>query len=347
MQSVPHADGTKIHFGDTGQFCFLKAETIASFADTGNLGFVRRQFEWPVIQSGISKIHHHVELTSLGGAWRGYTNKSFSEMTAPHRVSIQPRKLDVPQILHGIPHPFCVDVFHGEQKITNLKERFYFPGLPIEVAAIKNEASRMEWLANCVGDFLQRENKQFNAMAQARQKEQEQKFPKCNPAKSYLQQNFDHHANQREVLLKLLRRKWHRLSRATDKIKNAKTDTEKSDAQTMAWLGFIADHKAIFGKVPDINEKEFAELRNNDKWLVHFSKLMSEAIYETPQGDKRDWQLASGWIEKNYYRMNAGELEAAFTRDWKYKPGLFKGNSLAKRAQRLGLVSYLTRGPKK
>jgi hypothetical protein len=118
------------------------------------------------------------------------------------------------------------------------------------------------------------------------------------------------------VLEKLVRRKWHRLSRAMNELKIAKTEQEKSDGKTKVWLAYIADYKAIFGKLPDVNEKDFAELRNSDKWHDHYIHLMSDAIDAIPQGDKRDWQLAIGWIEKNYYRMNEGELEAAFTRDW-------------------------------
>ena len=267
-------------------------------------------------------------------------------MMAPRQVWITPRKLDVPQIIGEVSHPFCVDVFHGEQITINLKERFYLPGLPVEVAAIKNEKSRMDWLAKCVRDFLKREAEQFRTLAQARQNEQDQKFPKCNPAKSYQQPDFDHHANQREVLLKLLRRKWHRLSEAMDKIKNAKTEQEKSDAQTKAWLAFIADHKAIFKRLPDINENDFAWLSKNEKWNDHYIRLMNGAIDEIPQVDKRDWQLASGWIEKNYYRMTEAELEAAFAKDW---PGNAPntGHNLATRAHRMGLVSFLTPGPKK
>jgi hypothetical protein len=58
-QMIPHANETKIHFGDTGQVCLLKSETVASFADTGLPCFVRLKFEWPLVQSGISKSHHH------------------------------------------------------------------------------------------------------------------------------------------------------------------------------------------------------------------------------------------------------------------------------------------------
>jgi hypothetical protein len=346
-QIIPHADATKIHFGDTGQVCLLKSETVASFSDTGRACFVRLKFEWPTVQSGVSKSHHHYELTWLGGAVRGYTKEAISPATTTRRIPIVATKLDKPEDLHGLQHPYRVDVFEGETKLTDLKERFYFPGLPLEVASLKSEMAQLEWLADCVGDLLQRERQQIRALAEARQNEQVQKFPPCNPAKDYGQPNFDHYANQREVLLKLLRKKWHRLTNATVELKNAKTEQEKSDRQTKIWLAYIADYKSLFRKLPDINEKDFAELRNNDKWHDHYIRLMSDAINNIPQGDKRDWQLAIGWIGKNYYRMNESELETAFARDWNYKSCLYKGNTLAKRAHRLGLVSYLTPGPKK
>jgi hypothetical protein len=59
--------------------------------------------------------------------------------------------------------------------------------------------------------------------------------------------------------------------------------------------------------------------------------------------DKRDWQLAQGWLEKGYYLMREAELETAFARDWKYaKP--IKGNTLARRARTIGLLFALKRG---
>ena len=61
--------------------------------------------------------------------------------------------------------------------------------------------------------------------------------------------------------------------------------------------------------------------------------------------DKILWQLAIGWLEKNYYRMNETQLEDAFNRDWNYQPGEHKGNTLAKNARKkIGLRFALKRG---
>jgi hypothetical protein len=343
-QIIPHADEARIHFGDTGQVCLLKSETIASFADTGHALFVRLKFEWPTVPLGVSKSDHLYVLVWAGGAMPGYTKEAISLSTPKRRIPIVATKLDIPLKRHGLQWPYRVDVFEGDPTLKHLKERFYFLGLPVEVTCIQNAKSQLEWLADCVGGLLQREHQQLRAMAEARQKQQLQQFPPRNPAKDYMQPNFDHYTNQREVLLKLLGRKWHRLSRAMNELNNAKTE---QDRQTMVWLAYIADCKALFGKLPDINEKDFAELRNNDKWHDNYIRLMSEAVDAIPQQDKRDWQLAIGWIEKEYYRMNEDELEAAFARHWNYRSGHHKGHTLATRAHRIGLVSYLTPGPKK
>jgi hypothetical protein len=235
-------------------------------------------------------------------------------------------------------------VYNGEKTLRNLEDRFYFSGLPLEVGSMKSEKAQVEWLADCVCDLLQREEQQLRALALARQNEQLKKAPALNPAKNYGQSNFDHYANQREVLLKLLRKKWPQLSKAIDERGAEQTEHGKQERQKAVWLAYIADYKVLFGEPPDVKKEEAAELWRQDDFI----RLMSEALKaRLPRIDQRDWQLAIGWIEKNYYRMNERELEAAFARDWNYKPGLLKGHTLAVRAHRLNLVTYLLPGPHK
>lgn len=345
LQAVPHREGTVVRFGDTSQTCILESEIIATFADTGHPCFIRLKFGWPKTESDVSRDYQFVFLTWKGGATVGHIKDApWKECTT--RVHISATKLNAPFVAHGLQHPFRVDVFVDGTDISNLRERFYFPSVPLEVASLQDK-KQVEWLADLVGDLLHREREQFAATAQAQQREQLQNFPSHNPAKDYPKPDFDHYANQREVLLKLLRKKWPHLSKAATDFGNAKTSQEKADKQTAVWLGYIADYKTLFKKLPNANKTDFADLIQNEKWHDYYIRLMSDAINVVPQEDKRDWQLAIGWIEKNYYRMSEAQLESAFSRDWNYKPGVNKGHALATRAHRLGLVSFLIPGPKK
>src|ERR1039457_2783609 len=103
-----------------------------------------------------------------------------------------------------------------------------------------------------------------------------------------------------------------------DKSKIAKTEIEKAECKKQTWLAYIADHKAIFEKMPDVRQEEAAELWKDDQ----FHALMNKAMNDPRELlDKRELQLATGWIVKNYYRMNEKELETAFNKDWNCKPG--------------------------
>ena len=340
-----HEKGVPVYLNGTKQAGYLKSETIVRFADTGQPCFVRLQFQWPAVQSGVSKEHHFYFLTWPGGGTVAFTKDEISKENAKSQVEIVARKLAKPSILRKIPCWFCVNIFEGGNEITNLREQFYFPGVPAGIASSDAE-KQVVWLAGFVADWLHREQQQKREMAQAQQKEQLQKFPPLNPAKDYGKPDFDHYANQQQVLVKLLSAKWPRLTKAAAEFRNAKTADEKADKQKAVWLGYIADYKALFKKLPEVKDKDLSDMMQTDKWHDHYVQLMNEAINAVSEEDKRDWRLATGWIEKNYYRMNERELEAAFARDW---PDIRhqKGNTLAKRARGLGLVSYLTRGPKK
>ena len=103
----------------------------------------------------------------------------------------------------------------------------------------------------------------------------------------------------------------------------------------------IADHKVLFGKIPDVRQEEAPEILKDNNFHSLLSKAMNAPLTRV---DKRDWELATGWVSKNYYRMDEGELEKAFASDWNYIVGQHKGNTLAKRARNIGLLFALKPG---
>ena len=138
----------------------------------------------------------------------------------------------------------------------------------------------------------------------------------------------------------LLRKEWPEVAAAMDGLKTAKTEAEREDWRRKGFLAYIADHTALHGKRPDVELAEAAKLWCDDDYVRTIAKAL-----DAPRGrvDKRDWQLAQGWMEKGYYRMSEAEIETAFARDWNYtKP--IKGNTLARRARTIGLQFALKRG---
>ena len=330
FETVCYADGTTLQFGDTDQVCLLKEETVASFADTGQSCFVRLKFEWPSTQSGVSKNHKFGFLT-----WQGGAAVARFEMKGNGTLRIQATQLSQPQCFHGLQHFYRVDVFNGDTALKNLRERFYFPSLPLEVGSFSNEKPKLEWLANCIVDLLKRERQMFADRAAAQELERQKKFPSRLPHEN---PTVDHYKNQQEVLLNLLRLKWPRFSKASKELSSAKTEQEAQEKQAAIHIAYIADYTAVSGHRPDVEDE--IELWRNDTLI----RLLSDALNDTnDRVDKRDWQLACGWIEKNYYRMNDEALEEAFNKDWNYKPK-HKGNTLAKRARNIGLKFALKRG---
>jgi hypothetical protein len=236
-----------------------------------------------------------------------------------------------------------VSVGMGEQIPANADEVFLFAVQSPAMTAIKDEAEKSNWLSKWVCDLIMRERKERQAEVQAEAKARNEpklkEFPACLPHES---PEMDHYKNRQDVLWMLLGKTWPRLFKVMDKLQSAKTEPERTECQNQAMLAYIADHKAIYGIHPEVRTNEAGELWRSDD----FVRMMSDAL-NAPKArvDKIDWQLADGWIEKNYYRMSEKELEEAFVRDWNYKRGQHKGNTLAKRAHRkLGLQSALPPG---
>lgn len=231
----------------------------------------------------------------------------------------------------------------GEKTPENTEEVFLFAAPPTEIESDKTKISQWQTsLGEWVLALINREHEELLTKAKAegiaRVEEQLKKYPRRFAHES---KTVDHYKNRHEVFVKLLRNQWPRFCHAVDKLKVAKTNEGKSDGEKKVLIAFLADHKANYGFVPDINQEDAAGLSRNDYYI----RLMNEALNAPGDStDKRDWQLVNGWIEKDYYRMNDAALESAFNKDWNYKTKQHKGNTLAKRARNLGLQFALKRG---
>lgn len=235
-----------------------------------------------------------------------------------------------------------VIVGRGEQIIENIEEIFLFAYLPPEVAAFKNENDRLKRLAEWVLDLVELERQDeleiLKADGNARAVKQLIDFPR---RANHEPLEIDHYKNRNEVMVKLLRKEWPHFFEATDNLKLTTTETARVECQKQILIGYLADHKALYDAHATIKPEEAAKFAQDD----HYIRLMNEAM-NAPKCHvpRTDWQLVSGWIEKNYYRMKDKELGNAFTQDWRHKSGQQKGNTLAKRARDIGLIFARQRG---
>jgi len=231
----------------------------------------------------------------------------------------------------------------GEQITTEADEIFLFGIQPPAMAAIEDANGKSNWLSEWVSDLIGRERESEEALVQA--EAEAINAPKLIEYPAQLPHEppqMDHYKNRQDVLWMLLGRTWPRLFKVMDKLKTAKTEAERTECRKLAMIAYLSDHKAIYGRAPEVRPNEAMELWRSENYV----RTMNDALTAPkPRVDKIDWQLADGWIEKNYYRMDEAQLEESFTRDWNYTAGLHKGNTLAKRAHRkLGLQSALPKG---
>jgi hypothetical protein len=133
--------------------------------------------------------------------------------------------------------------------------------------------------------LIQSENRLLQEKAAAMHEEELKQSPVRLP---YESPEIDHHKNQYEVALKLLREDWPRVSRALDECHAAKTEEAKKKAKEKVHRSYIADHMAIYGARPAIRAGEEADLWKDD-FLI---RLMSDAL-NGPQGKSTgNWQTA-------------------------------------------------------
>jgi len=229
-------------------------------------------------------------------------------------------------------------VYCGEKCDQNMDETFCFVSLPPQIASGASVNETLKSLLNFVQALLREERQRDNLRAAALQRQQLLSRPAHLPHEGG---GIDHYKNQQQVVESLLRKEWPLLFTAMDKAKEAKIEVEKTECKKQIWLAYIADHKAIFGDMPDLRSEEASELWKDDAFLG----LMNQAMNDPREVlDKRALRLAVNWIVKNYYRMNEKALEEAFNRDWNCPPSFHKGNTLTKLARSIGLLFALKRG---
>jgi hypothetical protein len=258
------------------------------------------------------------------------------------------RKLSAPILndVHKLTRDKTVlcEVIVGRDEVApaNIEEIFLFAYLPPEVASFQDEQARLKRLAEWVLDLLDHEGQEqlekVKTAGNMRAEEQLKNFPRR--LVDHESAEIDHYKNRNDVIVKLLRKEWPRFFEAMDNLKLAKMETARVDCQKRILIAYLADNKALNGCHSKVKLEEAANLSQNDDYLRLMNQAMDAPKCRVP---KIDWQLVSGWIEKNYYRMNDKALEIAFNRDWNYTPAR-KGNTLAKRAHTIGLFSALKRG---
>jgi hypothetical protein len=235
----------------------------------------------------------------------------------------------------------------GEITVANIDEVLFYSFESQEMAEMETLREKLEWMANWTHNFIESEKREAQVKTQTEATARVEALLKKYPARfPHEPIDFCHYKNRQDVLWELHRREWPQLFRAHENYQRAKTIEEKTKFKRESWLGYIADHKALYGKEPEVRQNEKAGIVFDDG----FHRMWHDAM-NSKRGsvDKRDWQLANWWIEKNYYRMNEKELEENFNRDWNYHPG-HKGNTLARRARdilgrgKTGLVSALKPG---
>lgn len=211
---------------------------------------------------------------------------------------------------------FEVTTGRGERTVETIEEVFLFADLPAELVSLQNEQDRLKGLEDWILNALERERQErlekIKAEGQARAVEQLNKFPR---RLDHEPDSVDHYKNRTEVVLDLLRKEWPEFFAAMDGLKQAKTEIERADWQKRVVIGYQADHKALYGTIPEAIQAEAAEFSRDDYYIRLMNEAMNAPKCRVP---KIYWQLVGGWIEKNYYQMNEKQLGTAFNRDWNY-----------------------------
>lgn len=314
----------------------LKDGIAARSADTNKLLFIRYKLERPSTGTRtrpLSKTDHFGVASWPGWICVGVIPDSGVKHVRVGGLEI--RKLDPPKIINDCPFKYRVVVFEGDTEPTDPVEVFYFAeGVP----GLKTEQETTDWLTKTVEKFREdevRESRRISA-------DMERRRLKATPARlPFEQETIDHHKNWREVGTELLRKEWICFFKANDKLLAAKIDSEKARLRIKVWKAYIVDHKALFGKLPELSEGDRAELLADDEFIRSLNEAMNRP--KSPVS-LVTWQIFKGWIVKNYYRMNDEALQKAFSKDWIYKTNQHKGNTLAKRARGIGLLFALKRG---
>ncbi len=227
---------------------------------------------------------------------------------------VLPFKLKKPQTVHGIKATVRAEVWktlNGVRK--RLAEEWYATHAP----------KKFESFADFVDAFIETEKK---AICSQLPKNAANNVSTKSIRRGADEKPVDHRVNAKEVTLDLLKREYPNFFKA---LESKLSDEEQRKA-------FIADLRAIHGNFPDVEDR--AAL-----WYdIGFNHWLNRAMTSPGHKVTRDeWELATGWILRGYYRMTNAELEKAL--NGRTKANL-KGDSWRRKAQRMGLVNSLKTG---
>jgi len=304
------------------------------FKETNKILFVRYKIERTATEvKFLSRDDYFGVVSWHGGMVVGVVHKT--EFRKINVQALKIKKLDPPKIIDDCAFIYRVTVYEGDGEPTEPVQDFYFAEIN---PASKTEKEINDWLLKSVRDFYEYEVRE----SQQKSAEIEKKKFEAAPARlPFEEKQIDHYKNWQEVGTRLLRKEWVSFFNANDKLLAAKTDAEKAQLRIEVWKAYIVDHKALFGTLPNLSETDKAELLADDKFIVSLNSAIKRP--KSPVGNITK-QLFNSWLIKNYYRMNDAALQKAFNKDWSYRDGQHKGNTLAKHARSIGLLFALKRG---
>lgn len=228
-----------------------------------------------------------------------------------------------------------VDVYCGEKKPEHLDERFYFVNLPPGIDEPATSETIGQTLLEFVRSFLESKRNDFQSKAdkvRAAKLEGLRADGKRIPT-------AEEETKRKKIVERLLRKDWPRFSAANDKLRAATDETARERLNREVWIGFIADHQSVAGCPPEVNKEESAELWKDADYL----RLMHDAMNKRAAVDRIDWTLANGWFAKGYCYLTAPDLRGALAIALN-NTNLPDGESIARRAKRLGLPRFVSDG---
>ena len=156
---------------------------------------------------------------------------------------------------------------------------------------MKTLHEKLKWMANWTHNLIESEKREDQAKTQTEAKARVETLLKNIPHGFRMSRLiFAITKTDKDVLTELHRREWPRLFRAHENYQRAKTVEEREKFKRESWLGYIADHKALYGKEPEVRQNEKAGIVFDDG----FHRMWHDAMNsKRTTVDKRDWQLAN------------------------------------------------------
>lgn len=151
-----------------------------------------------------------------------------------------------------------------------------------------------------------------------------------------LPETKDHRLNQQQVLEAMAREEWPNFFEAFGQQVNQKGGKpSESKAVPNLLRGYFLDFTARNGIPPRIEDAN--SLLSDQKFIEDLGEIYRKS---GPKNSKLKWELATGWVDRGYYRMDPSALGKAF----KLLGFKMSGESIRHTASRLGLKFAVKRG---